>query len=264
MKGFRLYRRYMEISIKSQMQYRVSSFLQALGMFLITGIEFLGVYALFDRFGAVRGWRIEEVALFYGFVNIIFALADALTRGFDTLGQQIRMGTFDRYLLRPRSTVLQLLGYEFTLRRAGRLLQGIAVFIWGWTKVGISIAALPFLLWAICGGLLLFCGIIIFQGCISFWTVESIELMNIFTYGGVQTAHYPLSIYGKGIRIFFLFIVPIGLVTYFPITSILERNPFPGVPYWIGYISPLSGFVFFALSLLAWRYGVRHYTSTGS
>jgi len=37
-----------------------------------------------------------------------------------------------------------------------------------------------------------------------------------------------------------------------------------GAPAWVGWVSPAAGFVFLGLSLIAWRAGVRHYTSTGS
>ncbi len=264
MRPLKLYLRFLGISIRGQMQYRVSIFLQSLGVFLVTGIEFFGVYALFDRFGRVEGWSLEEVAVLYGLVNMVFAVADALTRGFDTLGEQIRTGSFDRYLLRPRSTVLQLLGYEFTLRRSGRFLQGAAVLLFGWRQLSLSAVSFPFLIVVMIAGVSLFCGILIFQGCITFWTVETLEIMNILTYGGSQTAHFPLSIYRKGLQLFFIYIVPIGLVTYFPVCTLLGRPPLPGIPAWAGYITLLSGPVFLLAALGAWRIGVRHYTSTGS
>jgi ABC-2 type transport system permease protein len=37
-----------------------------------------------------------------------------------------------------------------------------------------------------------------------------------------------------------------------------------GAPAWVGYVSPVAGFVFLGVSFCAWRFGVRHYTSTGS
>jgi ABC-2 type transport system permease protein len=29
-------------------------------------------------------------------------------------------------------------------------------------------------------------------------------------------------------------------------------------------VAPVAGFIFLALSFIAWRFGIRHYTSTGS
>jgi ABC-2 type transport system permease protein len=82
---------------------------------------------LFDRFGGIRDWSLPEVALFYGLISVTFAMADALGRGFDQFALMVRSGDFDRLLVRPRSTVVQLMGQELTIRRVGRLLQGTVV-----------------------------------------------------------------------------------------------------------------------------------------
>jgi ABC-2 type transport system permease protein len=68
------------------------------------------VVVLFDRFGSLVEWELGEVAFMYGIVNIAFAISDAATRGFDVFGTMVKSGDFDRLLVRPRSTVLQLAG----------------------------------------------------------------------------------------------------------------------------------------------------------
>jgi ABC-2 type transport system permease protein len=110
---FLLYFRYISVSFKSQMQYKLSFWLQVLGQFLVTVVEFFGIWALFSRFNSIGAWTLAEVALFYGMINISFACADALGKGFDYFTKIIKSGDFDRLLLRPRTTVLQLLGIEF-------------------------------------------------------------------------------------------------------------------------------------------------------
>jgi len=40
--------------------------LMVFGVFFSTGIEFLGVAALFLRFGSIRGWTLAQIAVFYG------------------------------------------------------------------------------------------------------------------------------------------------------------------------------------------------------
>src|SRR5262245_16065182 len=101
-----LYWRYVIISIRAQLQYRASFIIQCLARFLISGIEVIGLAALFDRFGSLRGWALAEVGLFYGMIGVAFALAEAIGRGFDVFFRFIRTGDFDRLLLRPRSTAL--------------------------------------------------------------------------------------------------------------------------------------------------------------
>src|SRR5262245_11977613 len=105
-----LYLRYLGISVRSQMEYRASFVMMTLGQFALTGIEFLGIWALFDRFKSLRGWSLAEVALLYGMVNLAFALGEGIARGFDTFPNLVKTGDFDRLLLRPRSTALQVAG----------------------------------------------------------------------------------------------------------------------------------------------------------
>ena len=49
--------------------------------FAITFIDFIGVWVLFDRFGAIKGWNLPEIALFYGMIHMAFAIAEAGARG---------------------------------------------------------------------------------------------------------------------------------------------------------------------------------------
>ena len=86
----------------------------------------------------------------------------------------------------------------------------------------------------------------------------------VLTYGGVETAQYPLAIYQPGFRRFFTFVVPLGCISYFPAVAILGIEDPLGSELWMQVAAPLAGYLFFAVSLLAWRFGIRHYTSTGS
>ena len=261
-----LYLRYLSISVKGQLQYKASFILQSIGQLFVSGLEFLGLWALFDRFGNLKGWTLPEAAFFYGLVNVSFAIADAMARGFDVFGSFVKSGEFDRLLLRPRSTVLQLAGHELTLRRLGRLAQGLAVFVWAVTMLQLDISIVTFMLLclAIAGTVALFIGLVIMQAGICFWTTESLEIMNILTYGGVQTAQYPISVYRKLFRRFFMFVVPLGSVCYFPAVRIIGKVDPLGFPGFFAWISPIGGLLFLLIALLFWRFAQRRYTSTGS
>jgi len=267
MKALHLYGRYAAVSIRAQMQYPFSFLLLVVGQFLATIIEFVGLWALFSRFDSLLGWTLPQVALFYATVNIAFALADMISRGFDVFGPQyVKTGAFDRLLLRPRTTLVQLLGHELRLTRIGRLLQGVLVLTiavgmldltWGAREVAL-------LTTAIAGGIALFLGLLVLQATLAFWTVESLEVANALTYGGVFAAQYPIEIFAGWLRQFFIFVVPLACVAYFPVVGILAIDDPLGAPRWFLHASPLAGFVFFAAALMIWRLGVRHYTSTGS
>ena len=88
-------------SIRGQLQYRVSFLLLTLGTFILNGVEALGLWALFDRFGMLQSWTLAQVAFLYGTVNCVFAITEALGRGFDIFGRDfeppftrnVRIGT---------------------------------------------------------------------------------------------------------------------------------------------------------------------------
>jgi ABC-2 type transport system permease protein len=267
MNGFRLYGRYVSASIRAQAQYPAATLLLTAGHLAATAIEILGLYALFHRFGQVKGWSFGEVALFYGLINISFSIADLLSRGFDVFGSDfVRTGAFDRVLLRPRSAALQLIGYEIRLSRFGRMLQGLAVVILATRLAPIDWdpAANAIAVWAVAGGVALFTGILVLQATLAFWTVEGLEVVNVLTYGGVQAAQYPLNIYASWFRKVLTFGVPLACVAYYPVLAILKRPDPLGAPDWILPLTPLAGFAFLALSFLAWRAGMARYASTGS
>lgn len=117
----------------------------------------------------------------------------------------------------------------------------------------------------IIGGIFFFAGLFIFGSGISFWTVDSLEVMNMATYGGQFLTQYPMTIYGDFLRSFFTFVIPMAFINYYPTLWLLGKpDPF-GAP--IGLLAVLAPFVclaMFAVGVALWRHGVHRYTSTGS
>jgi len=261
-----LYFKLISISVKSQMQYRASFIMYIAGNFIISFVEILAIAVLFTRFGSLKGWSLYEMGMFYGMISMGFALAEALARGFDMFAQQVITGEFDRTLLRPRSTGLQVLAHDFQMHRFGRFLQGLLVLIWASINIGIGWDAgkVALLLFTLAGGVMIFTGLFIMQAAMCFWSTQSLEVMNSFTYGGVEAMQWPVAIYRKWFAYIFIVVIPLACVVYFPLVAILERKDALGFPGWFPWVSPLGGVGFLGASLLVWGWGVKHYRSTGS
>ena len=267
MNAARLYMRYIGISIRGQLQYPASSIMQAIGQFIVTVKEFGGILILFHRFGSLRSWRLAEIGLFYGLIFTAFALTEAVGRGFDRFSNLVRTGDFDRLLLRPRSVAFQVSCLEWQISRVGRLSTSVPVLIWATIALGVdwTVGRVALLLFTLLGGMCLFYGLFVLQATLAFWTIESLEVMNTVTDGGRETGQYPLSIYRPWFRKFFTFVVPLACVTYFPALAILGRTDEAiGSPLWFQCAAPLIGVAFLPIALQVWRFGVRHYSSTGS
>lgn len=259
----RLYFKLVGISVRSQMQHRASFLMLAAAHFIATFAEIVGIWVLFDRFKMVQGWTLEELALVYGVVHMGFALAESLARGFDNFSGMVKNGDFDRVLLRPCGTLLQIAASEVQVMRVGRFLQGFIVLLWSCHMLQISLLSLStfVILLAIIGTASLFYALFIIQATLAFWTTETLELMNILTYGGVECGQYPITVFNKGFRLFFTLIIPLACVTYYPIAVMLHHEH---LPVWLGMLAPLAGIVFLIVACQGWKLGVRHYHSTGS
>lgn len=257
----RLYFKFFMIHLKSLMQYKISFVLMLIGQFLLSFTLFLSIYFMFSRFHSVDGFTYSEVLLCFSVVLMAFSLAECFVRGFDTFPSMIGNGEFDRILVRPRNPIFQILASRIELTRLGRLLQAILVLcyaiptsgvIWSWDKI------LTLVLMIACG-VVVFAGLFIVYAALSFFTIEGLEFMNIFTDGGREFGQYPFSIYGKRILQFFTFIIPLALFQYYPLLYLLGKTDR------ISYMFlPLAGLLFLLPCLLFWRIGLRHYRSTGS
>jgi ABC-2 type transport system permease protein len=264
--AWRLYWRLVGASTRAQMQYKTSFVLATVGTFAANIVEFGAVLVLYGRIPHLAGWSLGEVAMLWGMSSISFAIADMFATGFDVLPDTIRLGTFDRVLIRPLGAFFQTLAARLTLRRIGRIAQGVAVFavaqrqlalVWTPDRVAMLVLALA------CGAAIFF-AIFVVGAAYSFWTVEGREVMNTFTYGGTTMASYPLDIFGDWLRRAVTFVLPLAFVNYYPALYILGRTDPLGLPAGTGWLAPLAAAGCCAAAGWAWSAGVRRYQSTGS
>lgn len=262
-----LYRSLISMQIRAQAQYKINLLIDIGTFFFTTAFEFIGLLIIFGPFPSMLGWRIGEVALLASIMSLGFGIAEMMGDGIDNFSETIRLGEFDRVLLRPVGAFLQVIGSGFRLRRLGRLTQGILAFL-------IALRLLPGLHWtplkllllpiAIASGGTIFISILLLGATMCFWTVETTELTNILTYGSREMLSYPITIYHQLLQRFFLFIVPLAFGSYVPACYLLDR-PLPfGLPGEAAFAAPLVALAFAIVAGMIWRRGIRHYQSTGN
>lgn len=264
MHALTVYRDLVRASLRSQMRYKLSMGFNVFGYFVVFWSEFIAIWILFGHFGTLAGWTMNEVLVCYGLAHLSYSCSEFFTRGFEFLAPLTRLGDYDRYLLRPVDTAVQLAGYEFALHRLGRVLQAGMVMAWGLAHLGAPVAPTGFLLlfWAFLGGGAMFCGTYVLQGAVGMKTLQNIEAFAILTNGGPEMAQFPMSIYPRPLRLVFTFLVPLAGVVYYPSLAFLHKGG--GAPPWLGWITPLGGFAFLALALLLFKQVEKTYISTGS
>jgi ABC-2 type transport system permease protein len=261
----RIYLRLVGGRARSQLEYRLSLALQIVATALLTLLDFVMILVLFENVPTLDGWTVQEVALLYGLAAISFALTDLIVGHLDLFPQMIRDGTFDQILVRPLPSLLQVVASDFSLRRLGKLAQGIGVLAVALVAVDVDwtpgrVLMIPL---AIASGTLIYSGVWIALATIAFWIVDAIELVNAFTYGGNFLSGYPITIFGRWLRNLVLFVIPIAFVSYFPALYVLDRPDDLGLPEALRYLSPVVAVVTAIVALLVWENAVRHYRSAG-
>lgn len=231
--------------------------------FLTAFLDIIGIWVLFDRFKIIKGWSIEELTINYGIIHMGVSLANIFSKGFAYFSQMIKKGNFDRILLRPLNPLLQIATQNFNILPIGHFLQGLVVLIWGICKLNLKLFSLNiFIIFiSIIGTASLFFGLFIIQATITFWTIETLEMMNIITLGGLKVAQYPMDIYKKLFRFFCTFIIPLTCIGYYPFSIMLRHENYI---LWYALLFPLAGILFLYLTTLFWKCGIKHYHSTGN
>lgn len=257
----KLYLQYFAMLVRCQMQYKFSFWMMVVGHFFMSFSLFFSIFFLFTRFGEVDGFTFPEILLCFSVVSMAFSSAECFARGFDVFPRLIKSGDLDRILLRPRSVIFQVLCSNIEFSRLGRFLQALLILIYAVLTSGFvwSFDKIIALFLMLTGGFVTFSALFILYAAFSFFTIDGLEFMNIFTDGAKEFGRYPFSVYGEGILKFLTFGIPLALFQYYPLLYLTGRSNHIGLIF-----LPLIGFLFLIPCYAFFRFGLRRYQSVGS
>jgi ABC-2 type transport system permease protein len=258
------YRDIARLWVRAALSYPASFWMMASSHFLLTLLDFVGIWIMFHTIDSLGGFDLPEIAFLYGATAFGIGVADLVAGQVERLGQLIRTGRLDGMLVKPLPLLVQVCADQFALRRVARIVQAVTVLtvasLWvDWTpaKVGLTLTMLA-------SGSVIFLAIFVVFACVQFWTLDASEVANAFTYGGNTMTQYPLTIFPKQVVTALTCVVPLAFVNWYPSLYVLDRPDPYGFPEWLRYASPLAALALAAVAALVWRTGVRHYESTGS
>ena len=261
-----LYARLAWASARSMYQYQAAFGLVALATMLAEGGMLLLISVVVARFRGVAGWEWPEIAVLYGMGLTAFAVLRLLGAALDHFDDRVVSGRFDTFLTRPVSPLLLTMADGFNPFTALSLVTGAAMLMFGLrvAQVRIGPADVAFLLAAIGGAAMIMLSTYLVVATVAFWTTRSAKLTDFFSAAGREFVNYPLSIYPLAVRMLLTFAIPFAFTTYYPAQYLLGRHEFLGLPSWLQFATPAVGVVCWLLALSFWRFGLRHYRSTGS
>ncbi len=247
-----------KVSISSRAAYRGDLLLSLLVTLLFEAVTPLVTVLIYGTGASFPGWSVGEALL----IQAVFLMARGLAYpGFFgivwTVLDQVREGTFELTLLRPRSPLLVLLAQSFDAPGFGRFLGGVALCAYSLSRLPAPgpVPVLLFLLLLCLSLLVLFSFALIAAGVLFVWVGNSRvqDVMESFT----VFAQYPSTIYGRAFRIVLAAVVPVSMIAFLPAQALLGR-PEPLLA-----IAVPGSVAFLLLSLGFWRLMMRRYSGGG-
>ena len=139
-----------------------------------------------------------QVLLCFSVVMMSFAIGEMFGGGLAVFPELMREGSLDRILVRPRSVILQIIMPNMDFSRLGLLVQAVIVLciavpvsgvVWTGKKVFV------FAMMVVCGSVLFYC-LFLLVAAVSFFTIQNLNFLDIFTYGMRDFGKYPFSVSG--------------------------------------------------------------------
>ena len=258
----RLFALYFAQYAKVRLAYKADFFIAFFSSMAATVIAFGFVLVLFTKIPKLQGWSFYEILFLYAFSLIPLGFFNVVSWNLYEFGDiYIIQGRFDRILLRPVSTLFQVLSEKFRIESLQEVVTGLLVIGICVRKLGLSWTLaddLWFALMVACGAVI-YLSVFLILTAVSFWFEDRVGIVppvfNMLTFG-----RYPLTIYNVFIQFMLSWVIPFGFASFYPTTHFLGRRAF--TPYF--HLVPLVASGFFCLAVMVWNRGVRNYSSTGS
>ncbi|MBB6669567.1 ABC transporter permease [Cohnella nanjingensis] len=244
--------------LAAQMAYR-SHFVLSVLLLIVGDLIVPMITVLVYRSGAsLPGWTLHEALLVQGIFGLAKGIAFPLFFGMvgATLSQ-VREGTFDLLLLKPRPTLFMTMLSGIDPDDFGRLVSGGVLF--GYAISGIPspspVQWLLFAAWFLASLAVLFAFSLLLSGLLFRW-VGSSRVYDIFD-SVTSFGMYPGTIYAKSFQQLLTYVIPVGLIAFVPASTLLGRAG--GGYAW----AAASAALFLSVGVFYWHRMLRGYTSAG-
>lgn len=269
MKDFwKLFSSFFRVALRREMAYRGTFLAGIIGQWIGYGGTFLGIYIMVSSFRVLGGWNGMEVLALYGISLMSYAIGASFFFNFSHgLAGRIRSGEFDASLTKPIHPFLHEVfsaGYNVGYISHFTVSLVILVIALSHTSYTPTIWSVLFLLSAVLGASLIQAATLIASSTMSFFSVGSNPIADFLAYDIKEFTNYPITVFPKGIQFVLTFLLPFAFMNFYPAAALLGKAIPERYPAVLPYLSPLVGALVFALSILLWNWGLKHYKSTGS
>jgi len=258
---------YTKMIFRSWFQYKVDAILRSLAVFLREATSIIVVYFTLLKFDSLNGWNIYEMLFLFSLVYVTYGVLIIFFTGLRDFGRTVRNGEFDRYILRPRGLLYQLIFANadwFAAVGHGGL--GILLFVFSAAKINVvwTPSRVLYYVFAIIGGVLIQGAVFLVLAALNIYLLETDSIKEVFYWNARKFAGYPISIFHRAIQFVMIFVVPFAFVNYFPAQFLLRKEDMSAYPDIFMYLTPIVGIAMYLLAYLFWRISIKYYKSSGN
>jgi ABC-2 type transport system permease protein len=263
--SLRLYVRLVRISMQSRMQYRADFITGVIGVILHNVIALGLIGIVVTRFQHLNGWTVWEIVFLYCLYILGHSLYSLFFWHVPTLEDYLIQGTFDQYLLRPVSPLVQFLGREIQYYGLADMVFGVGGLSLAFANLHLAWGPVKWLFFvaAIVSGTLIEMTIALSVACLAFWTGRSRRATRLVMQVNWVVQQYPIDIFGPPFRALVTGFIPVAFMNYYPALMLLDKLDRVSPAAWLGYSSPLVALLLVGIASTVWRLAIRRYASAG-
>jgi ABC-2 type transport system permease protein len=260
-----VYRQFWRINLLTTLEYR-ANFLLWFGFTLVYhGTALAALWIMLTNFPSMNGWDFRNMAFLYALWMTAHGVNGTFFSSVGEIPEWIRDGEFDRLLVRPLDELFQVISTPGAMFPDELLLAlGVLVAAIAANHIALTPGFIVLVALVIAGGALIDLSIALLISTAAFWFVQVDALRWLVLQLEQEFTRYPLSIYGRGVRLLLAFVIPFGFMNYFPASYFLHKaDNGLGLPLAIGVLTPAVGVVFLVVAYAFWRFGLQRYQGVG-
>lgn len=265
--ALRMYIVYVRTTVKAWFQYTLDAWLRSFTVFIREAAGIIIIYLTLKSFKQLNGWNTMELLFLYSLVFLTYGILIIFFTGLRDFEHLVNNGNLDRFLLRPRGVLFQVLASNSDWFAAvGHGTLGLILLLFSANSIGVvwTFSSISYFVFAVISGVLIQGALFLLIASLSFFIMKVGNLRNVLYYDTRLFAGYPISIYPKPLQILMMYIVPFAFVNFFPVQFLLRKPDMALFPSVFMYIAPFVGIILYLLSYAFWRFSIKHYHSSGN
>ncbi len=248
--------KFLILKFKSHVAFRTDTILQFFFGILDSLFAFLFFHVVYSYVDNIAGFEKGEIYILTGTAYLLDSLYRSfLGFGIFSLSHLVKGGRLEKYLIRPFDSKIIIAFRDPRFDTFYRLPSYFALFIYGFylLKTLPSFFDIFLYLFSFLISLLIYLFLHYIMVLLSFWIIEVYNLYYII-YDFYEFAKYPEKIYKGIFRKIFITIIPVIILSNYPVKFLLKERNFFFLFYQI-----LILFIFYLIFKFTWIKGLKRY-----